>query len=578
VCEAAVLYPRWRDRVRAVLALRQKDDRWRERAEIWGDLAGLLKTLENGLLIPDLKLSFEPGPPNEGILRWQFRGPVRSSPSGRDGESPWRQSPETKWQALGNTLGEKFDAVILVEDLSGAGRRVAARVEKMPAAGEVKLTGLPDAGQLVIHLYGREAPHAAGETKPIGFTATPVLIDTATAAKSTMSPRGWRLLGEPASIGEVHSWHIRSSSGSLPPSLHLLLLDDNGQVCAAGTELNQSARHHVRPEGDAGGLVFRKAEMAAGLSFSTGREFTITAASAPKRLALALAPNALDEDAGPAARITVQELKEDATAPANPNRLEIERVWFATPGPGCTEPMLGGTPPFAAWLNGRRLVLVDVGKDSGPVVRELPVPENAMSRGMTWAGALLRFAFASPQGKPEEVPETIIIEINPADAAQQPKVIRLAGALEIAAGGYTAVPTAFTVLTEQGKFRGVITPEGKLLEPNADQMFGYWRPLSSGSIVCRPGPDGLFPVFDWTPGSLQLTFTKKTPPIDSSINSKPKWQLDGKGALLDTGAEPPRAFVPPLRMVNPVPLSDGRLAAISGSGVVRLRIVPAPPK
>ncbi len=579
-CEAVVLHPRWRQQVRVVLASRLAGGRWSESSGTWKRLALLMESLDSGLLVPDLHLTAEPVQQGEITLRWRFAG-LALPPPGTGMEDPRPSSQPGSWQALARTLAEKFDAVMVVENMSGAGRRVAARQERMTAEGEMKLTGLPAAGRIIVYLFGREAPHAAGGSTPLALNSAPILMDTAAAAPPKKHPTGWQLLAEPAVAGNIRAWNVRSRSGPFPRALHLLLLDEAGQVCAAA-QVERLAMRSAAVSGAEQGptAVIPRSALAASLTSLQRAAFSVTVAGPPRQFALALPVRddaaAAEADAGgdvPAGSMTVQE-QEDGFPTAAAERVEIERVWFAVPDSYGASPMLSTNGTFAAWLHKNRLWLVDVSKDSGPFIKDLPVPETTAATGMEWAAARLRLTF--DHRSDAQKPETLLLEVDPVDTAKPVSVTRLPGWLRFVSPRYRMNP-GVSLLLEQEMFSGVITPEGSVLQVRADQKhpFSHW--LSATKVGGRQGTDRRHPVFDWSSGALELHFLDQLPPATPSEDQAPAWQVNGDTLLLVSGTQR-RSLPVPLQLGGVVPLGADRLAVISGAGAARLRIVAPEPR
>ena len=92
---------------------------------------------------------------------------------------------------------------------------MAARIEKLPATGEIALTGLPTTGRLRLLLIQRDAPQSTAESTTLGFNTLPVLMDTSRPpGPSSVHPQGWQLLCEPCALTTTMADQPRACLGT----------------------------------------------------------------------------------------------------------------------------------------------------------------------------------------------------------------------------------------------------------------------------------------------------------------------------------------------------------------------------
>jgi hypothetical protein len=570
VARAAAGDPRWHDLLRRLFARQPGIEPPSGPPSPRQSVSVLMRVLGSGSVIPDVALLFSAKAPGQGTLTWNFQG-LMAPPQGQDRERSNRQEKvRLPWRTLATPLAGKFDALVLVGDEENQiGERMAARIEKLPATGEIALTALPTTGRLRLLLIQRDAPQFTAESTPLGFNTLPVLMDTSRPpGPSSVHPQGWQLLCEPCALTTTQ-WQINREHASAPPwpaGLALLLLDDSNQVCAIADLRQEWAQRN--PESTESSFATIAQHQFSPEPLSRGTQTGLRIMGPPRRLALASStrPSTWVNAATvshPLPRFIVQE-SPVTLASATVGRFEILRFWNlpSTDGSGSNLdncPFIRPSPLEAAWYAEGNLTVLDLEKDSSPRTLKIDVPPNALLQSIFWTGPKMHLLFnLRPDGNTTP-PVTLLLSLEadsttPAVVLHDFKKAMFFQSLE----GFD-IPGAWKIESKNG-FYGILHAGGRLLklnpgpeEPDAPGPIirGLGSPqqaLSATSFACYPGTDRLFPVLDWTDGTLSLRFDANIPPRLPRDPKGSSLSISHEGLLVDVYVDPAEKWQSPLNL------------------------------
>lgn len=602
---------RWHDALRKLLADRPDglDDRAnRDGFPSWQALELLLGVMDSGRVIPDLDLEFSPGSEGQGTLSWRFDG-LMPPPLTDQERMNGRPKIPLPWPTLAASLAGKFDALVMVADDNPTnGERLAARIENLPAEGEMALTGLPSVGRLRLLLIRREAPQITAETDAVVCNTLPVLLDSAKPpGPQTRHPADWRLLSEPSPLGDAEQWQVLNSSptAAWPQGVALLMLDDAGEVCAIADLGIAAQRRSIGYPGNPTASIGRHQFNAAPIR--SGDRTALRVTGTPVRLGLGVStrPSVMsgEDPADPSRRLPRLTVHRDfpppvaaanaggsaggAAAMAAAGRMEIVRTWHlpATPRPEgysrADNPVILRNPSRAVWYDDGELVLIDLEKPE-PVSRsvKLDVPPRALLSGLQWTGTRVCLLF---QSLPENSSgagrgKSLLFSIDPNAESPPAKPVELPAGLELVGFESIGIPGVMS-LRLNGSLHGILTVEGQLLTlptptqaPTPSPNEGPAAPppvagnpqyaVSPTRIALYSEKDGEFPVVDWSDGTLRvLTLTEREPVLQpqprsgesiTELQSQDRW-------LVHFSAESPRYWHSPLSFQQGIEsLGDGQ--------------------
>ena len=562
----AVAHPPWRDVLRR---LSSRLNQGSASFEGWSTLATVLKVLESGMTLPNLRLQMIPLAEGSGTLRWTFDGLLL--PTGMGPETPDR--PYTGLPAAG--LAGKFNASLIIESETGGGSRIVGQIEALAASGEIVLSGLPSAGRLRVQLSGRKGERPTGEVPPISYNTLPVVLDTGLPLEwPDMAVSGWNLLSAPVALTDSTSWDVRSESGALPPGLALLLLDSAYQVCSFATlKENRMA---------AGGTSFTpngviaswQMEPLANTPANFPEKNLIRTAGPASHFALAL-PSSTQTSGMP--RLTVQNWPESRTREVT-GRLEVIRQW-AMPFKLEAPALIGGTPLQAAFAHEGRLWLLNLETDQPPRTIDLQANETLRIEKIFRTGPLLHVLFAARQEGGQPQPVSSLLSLNPADQGALPPRRLFSRPVNVALAEYLRIP-GVTLFYSQGFLDSVLTAEGNLLSmrdlPVPTPRLEIIRIRSATQLECRQAPNQPDSLLQWTNGTLEL-ITPAPAAIGNPWKSpqREEWYGGVDGLFSDPLAKPPQAWQAPFVLRDLYPFDRSLAVTPTSHGLILLRKVPA---
>ncbi|MES2707183.1 MAG: hypothetical protein V4726_11340 [Verrucomicrobiota bacterium] len=595
--------PRWHGLLRQLLASRTRTEYSGDRAPSWHTLSILLGVMDSGHAIPEIKLGFSPERPGKGKLTWTFEGlmpppvPEKWRPGGQD-------KIRLPWRTLAAALAGQFDALVLtVDDDPKGGERLAARIEQLPASGEISLTGLPETGQIRLMLIRRKAPWITAETEPLTCNTMAVILDTASPpGPQTAHPADWRLLCEPCGLSNADEWQIVSSrqASDWPDGIALLLLDDTNQLCA-------TADLQRRDSGNADISAVRIARSQfGGEPVRSGSRTSLRLSGVPCRLALGISirPPARGSDGLlsstgsplPLPRFTVQKYPQAADTVPVTGHMEIIRTWHLpfTPRPESyplqTNPSIMRSPLRAVWYDGGELFLIDLEKEKA-VSRtlKLKIPPGAVPAGIHWTGSRMHLLFQTRPADGAANGLSILYSFDPDTEAPPAKPYDFGKVVEFQSLEPYGIPGVFGIQTD-GRLCGILTADGHVLTLNpSSSPEGADRPapgspryaISPTRVGCFTEKEGEYPVLDWTDGTLRFFMAPEREPILPQHRQGIPL-LHGEANLLEDSSINPRTYWrSPLKFLNGIEFIGGDQftglisdAYGSGRGIVLMRKVP----
>lgn len=578
---AAAGDPRWHPVLRRLLMLTPDP---KDQSTEWQRLSTLMEVLESGRLIPDLALQFSPTEPGEGKLTWHFRGLL--PPSRPQAERRNFEPVLLPWPTLAAPLSRAFDALVFASgDRARTGEQLVIRLDSLPARGEISLTNLPSIGRLHFLLIRRDAPQYSAATSPLGYNSLPVLIDTSKPPKAdTASPEGWQLLADPIPLGDTAQWYIDTAgpdSMPWPKGMHLVLLDDANHVCASAP-ISEESRAITWETAGFPGVQLGMNRLAPRAAYSKA-EPRLQRTGPPRRLALAIS---LAQRAGmsaenrPAASLTLREWPAPA-APSTQGCLETLGFWHLSwDGENRTyPPAIADDTSFAAWFTPGKLFLHDLLSQEPPREITLGLPRQTRLDTLFWESGRLVMGYVLPdaKGSNRRYGFASVRPGNPVPVTfgELPSDIRLYPSYDSGIG----IGPVF--LDSQGYICGVLDPGGKFLPlPPAEsgtpprEPLGSYQQLSATTYLCRQEKNGLYPVLDWTDGTLRISSVPKPPA--PQIKRRQQWRTDGEGTTGELTGNPPKRWRHPLALNDFRPISEDLVVGVGPEGsLVLFRSIPA---
>ncbi len=569
----AANFPQWHGQLRDLLARKpilfdsQVDPQQPQR------ITTLFKVIDSGHMVPDLALQFIPTSPLNGRISWHFAGLLAPGPI--EAERYQRQErTRLPWRALALPLTEKFDAFIFASDeLAPFSERLVARIEKLPATGEIAITGLPRSGKLRLLLIQREEPRYTGEIKT-RFNTMPVLLDTHAVTKpTTPSPAGWELLCEPRSL-DTTSWEICQTANPgtpWPTTLHLILMDDKRNVCAATNIGNSASRNSGN---SLISTIIHQHQLAAppDPSHPTSSVFaktryvkkkqppSISISGAPTQFALARCTHSINMprniEATP--RLTVQEAPPPPRSTTVAGTFQALRFWHIgqIPNHRYESPLLFNNPARAVWYENDEIFVMNPDHSGPPVTIKLPAPPSSALETVSKAGSclLLKFMVKNPPHAPESNSSIVYsIDLDAASPVAIPHECKESVTLHSLES--LGIPDTTAIARETGSLYGLFLKDGRVIkaepQPDASKNPSRFSPqlaINATSFACYDHEVNRYQIWDWTAGTLKSLHTTEAPSSSLKPPQQELMQISGEGLISDASTQPVESWQSPLQL------------------------------